>query len=54
MHTFMTIYLSIFYKKKQIPSERLCRAHLECVLGRVYIGIVNGLVTRTSNLQNSY
>jgi len=27
----MTIYLPIFYKKKQIPSEGLYRAHLECV-----------------------
>ena len=27
----MTIHLFIFDKKKQIPSERLYRCHLECV-----------------------
>ena len=27
----MAIYPSIMYKKKQIASEGLCRAHLECV-----------------------
>ena len=27
----MTMYLSIFYKKKEIPSEGLYRAHLECI-----------------------
>ena len=28
---YLSIRLSIFYKKKQILSGRLCRAHLECV-----------------------
>ena len=31
IQTCMTIYPSIMYKKKQIASEGLCRAHLECV-----------------------
>ena len=31
IQTCIAIYPSIMHKKKQIPSEGLCRAHLECV-----------------------
>jgi len=31
LSVYLSIYTSIFYKKKQILIGRLCRVHLECV-----------------------
>ena len=35
----MAIYPSIMYKKKQIASDELCRAHLQCVSVETTINI---------------